>query len=30
VKLSDSDGGSCVFDGTRSRRYLLQLIIHET
>jgi U3 small nucleolar ribonucleoprotein protein IMP4 len=30
VKLSEEDGGSCVFDGVRSRRYLLRLIIHET
>jgi U3 small nucleolar ribonucleoprotein protein IMP4 len=29
VKLSEGSGGSCVFDGTRSRRYLLRLIIHE-
>jgi U3 small nucleolar ribonucleoprotein protein IMP4 len=29
VKLSEEDGGWCVFDGTRSRRYLLRLIIHE-
>jgi U3 small nucleolar ribonucleoprotein protein IMP4 len=30
VKLSDEYGGLCVFDGTRSRRYQLRLIIHET
>jgi U3 small nucleolar ribonucleoprotein protein IMP4 len=29
VKLSEEDGGWCVLDGTRSRRYLLRLIIHE-
>jgi hypothetical protein len=29
VKLSEGNGGSCAFDGTRSRRYLLRLIIHE-
>ncbi len=29
VKLSEEDDGRCVFDGTRSRRYLLRLIIHE-
>lgn len=29
VKLSEGNGGSCVFDGTRSRRYLLRLTIHE-
>jgi len=29
VKLSEEDGGWGAFDGTRSRRYLLQLIIHE-
>jgi U3 small nucleolar ribonucleoprotein protein IMP4 len=30
VILSDDNGGLCIFDGTRSRRYLLRLIIHET
>jgi U3 small nucleolar ribonucleoprotein protein IMP4 len=30
VILSEDNGGLCVFDGTRSRRYLLRLIIHET
>jgi U3 small nucleolar ribonucleoprotein protein IMP4 len=29
VKLSEEGEGWCVFDGTRSRRYLLRLIIHE-
>jgi U3 small nucleolar ribonucleoprotein protein IMP4 len=29
VKMSEEGGGWCVFDGTRSRRYLLRLIIHE-
>jgi U3 small nucleolar ribonucleoprotein protein IMP4 len=30
VKLSEEEGGLCVFDGTQSCRYLLRLIIHET
>lgn len=29
VKLSEDGEDSCVFDGTRSRRYLLSLKIHE-
>jgi U3 small nucleolar ribonucleoprotein protein IMP4 len=29
VKLSEAGDDSCVFDGTRSRRYLLSLKIHE-
>jgi len=29
VKLSEDGDDSCVFDGTRSRRYLLSLKIHE-
>jgi len=29
VKLSEAGEDSCVFDGTRSRRYLLSLKIHE-
>jgi len=29
VKLSETGGGGCVFDGTRKRRYLLRLMIHE-
>jgi U3 small nucleolar ribonucleoprotein protein IMP4 len=29
LKLAEGNGGLCVFDGTRSRRYLLRLIIHE-
>jgi hypothetical protein len=29
VKLSEDGNDSCVFDGTRSRRYLLSLKIHE-
>jgi len=29
LKLSEGDKGLCVFDGTRSRRYLLRLINHE-
>jgi U3 small nucleolar ribonucleoprotein protein IMP4 len=29
VKLSEDGDVSCVFDGTRSRRYLLSLKIHE-
>ncbi len=29
VKLSEEGDDSCVFDGTRSRRYLLSLKIHE-
>jgi U3 small nucleolar ribonucleoprotein protein IMP4 len=29
VKLSGSGGGGCLFDGTRKRRYLLRLMIHE-
>ena len=29
VKLSEKGGGGCLFDGTRKRRYLLRLMIHE-
>ena len=29
VKLSETGGGGCLFDGTRKRRYLLRLMIHE-
>ncbi|NYT07137.1 MAG: hypothetical protein GKC05_02610 [Methanomicrobiales archaeon] len=29
VKLSETGGGGCIFDGTRKRRYLLRLMIHE-
>jgi U3 small nucleolar ribonucleoprotein protein IMP4 len=29
VKLSETGGGGCLFDGTRKRRYLLRLVIHE-
>ncbi len=29
VKLSETGGGGCRFDGTRKRRYLLRLMIHE-
>jgi len=29
VKLSEDGEESCIFDGTRSRRYLLSLKIHE-
>jgi U3 small nucleolar ribonucleoprotein protein IMP4 len=29
VKLSETGGIGCLFDGTRKRRYLLRLMIHE-
>jgi U3 small nucleolar ribonucleoprotein protein IMP4 len=29
VKLSETGGTGCLFDGTRKRRYLLRLKIHE-
>jgi U3 small nucleolar ribonucleoprotein protein IMP4 len=29
LKLSEEGGGLCAFDGTRSRRYLLRLTVHE-
>jgi U3 small nucleolar ribonucleoprotein protein IMP4 len=29
VKLSETGGMGCLFDGTRKRRYLLRLMIHE-
>ena len=29
VKLSETGGGGCLFDGTRKRRYLLRLVMHE-
>jgi hypothetical protein len=29
VKLSETGGRGCLFDGTRKRRYLLRLMIHE-
>lgn len=29
LKLSEENRGLCAFDGTRSRRYLLRLTVHE-